>query len=233
MNIYFLVEGEAELGVYPRWIEFLLNAKLQRVLAYDAVSDNNYFILNGRGIGTMIHHSIKNAVQDIRSHPVFDWFVIISDVDDQNPDDRISLIENVFLEPSFPQLPPNCQTKILVQNWCFETWLCGNRAAFALAQNNPNRNVQRFLNFYNVATNDPERMLKDLDPRFASLTLAKFHAAYLHHLLLPLKYNKGSAHQLIDVAYLQNLQNRLEEMPSHLRTLDNMVTFLQILAEEL
>lgn len=233
MNIYFLVEGEAELGVYPKWIEFLLNAKLQRASAYDAVLDNNYFILNGRGIGTMIHHSIRNAVQDINTHPVFDWFVIISDVDDQSSDDRISLIENVFLESSFPQLPTNCQTKILVQNRCFETWLCGNRAAFAVAQNNINRNVQRFLNFYNVATNDPELMLKDIDPRFTSLTLAKYHAAYLHHLLLPRKYNKGSAHQLIDVVYLQDLQNRLEQTPSHLTTFENMTAFFQDLAQQL
>ena len=232
MNIYFLVEGEAELGVYPTWINFLLDSKLQRATAFDTVSENQYFIFDGGGIGKMIHHSIKNAIQDISNHPVFDWLVIIADADDQTVTHRKALIETVFTNLVLT-LPTNCQKKIIIQNRCFETGLCGNEDAFIHAQSSTNKNVQRFLNFYNVAENDPELMLKDLDPRFASLTLAKYHAAYLHHLLLPNKYNKGSAHKLIDIPYLEKLKNRLTQTPTHLITLNEMLSFLQFVQTQI
>ena len=79
MNIYFLVEGEAELGVYPSWIDVLLESKLKRCASYNTVIDNQYFIFNSRGFGKMIHSGIRNATAEITANPVFDWFVIIAD----------------------------------------------------------------------------------------------------------------------------------------------------------
>ena len=72
MNIYFLVEGEAELGVYPSWINFLLDSKLTRCRAYDEVVDSQYYIFNSGGFGKMVHHSRQNAVEEVRANPVFD-----------------------------------------------------------------------------------------------------------------------------------------------------------------
>lgn len=186
MNIYFLVEGEAELGVYPAWIDYLFESKLKRSLAYDIVSENEYFIFNGGGIGKMVHHSIKNAIQEIAAHPVFDWFIIIVDTDHETVNDRLTLIETAFTHPTIPELPANCNRKIIIQSRCFE-----------------------------------------------QLTLSKFHAIYLHHLLLPKKYNKGSAHVLINVSYLKKLQERLLQTPTHLITFNEMLSFFQILKLQL
>jgi hypothetical protein len=233
MNIYFLVEGEAELGVYPKWIDFLLESKLKRNLAFDEVVENEYFIFNGGGIGKMVHRSIKNTVQEVIQNPVYDWLIIIVDADDQAINDRIQRIEAVFTEPNFPQLPTNCTKKIIIQNRCFETWLCGHREAHATANTLLNKNVQRFLSYYNVSENDPEFMNKDTHILFSTLTVAKYHAAYLHHLLLPKKYNKGTANQLIEVTYLEKLQERLIQTPTHLLTFNNMLSFFKALKIQL
>ena len=233
MNIYFLVEGEAELGVYPTWIDYLFESKLKRSLAYDIVSENEYFIFNGGGIGKMVHHSIKGAIQEIAAHPVFDWFIVIVDTDHQTVIDRVALIETVFTHPAIPKLPVNCNRKIIIQSRCFETWLCGNMDVFALAQISTNKNVKRFINFYDLTVNDPELMLKDPNKRFEQLTLSKYHANYLLHLLLPKKYNKSSAHVLIDVSYLKKLQERLLQAPTHLITFNEMLSFFQILKLQL
>jgi hypothetical protein len=229
MNIYFLVEGQAELGVYPTWINALFESKLSRNLAFDDVSNNEYFIHLGGGVGKMVHRGIKDAVQDIANHPVYDWFVIIVDTNNQDVADRLALIENVFAEPHFPNLPTGCQIKIIVQNRCFETWLCGHTEAYTLAQNSANKNIQRFINFYDSKLNDPELMDKDSDVRFAHLTIAKYHAIYLQHVLLPKKYNKGTASTLIDVNYLENLQERLVQTPTHLVSFNAMISFFQTL----
>lgn len=233
MNIYFLVEGEAELGVYPAWIDYLFESKLKRSLAYDIVSENEYFIFNGGGIGKMVHHSIRDAIQEIAAHPVYDWFVIVVDTDDQTVNDRLTRIETAFTNPTNTELPVNCNRKIILQSRCFETWLCGNMEAFALAQISTNKNVKRFITFYDLTVNDPELMLKDPDKRFEQLTLSKFHSIYLHHLLLPKKYNKGSAHVLINVSYLKKLQERLLHTPTHLITFNEMLSFFQILKLQL
>lgn len=228
MNIYLLVEGQAELEVYPSWIEFLLESKLTRGLAFDDVSNNQYFIHSGGGIGKMIHRSIKDAVQDITNHPVYDWFIVVADTDHQTIADRLTLIEDIFNKPNFPPLPIGCQTKIIVQNRCFETWLCGHTEAYTLVQNSTNKNIQRFTSFYNSLSNDPELMDKD-NARFAHLTISMYHAIYLHHILLPQKYSKGTASTLIDVNYLENLQERLLQTPNHLASFNEMISFFQTL----
>jgi hypothetical protein len=228
MNIYFLVEGEAELRVYPAWIDTLLESKLSRNFAYHTVTNNQYYIFNGGGIGKMVHHSIRNAANEIIAHPVFDYFVIVADADDQSIMDRTNRIELVLNDPSFPVLPPNCTTKIIIQNRCFETWLCGHRSFYATALTTSNRNVRRFIDYYNVATNDPELMLKD--PVYNSFTIAKYHFNYLHHLLIPnnsVRYNKGTADKLIDTNYLSALKQRLIDEPTHLSTFNEMLAFLE------
>lgn len=229
MNIYFLVEGEAELGVYPSWIDVLLESKLKRCASYNTVIDNQYFIFNSRGFGKMIHSGIRNATAEITANPVFDWFVIIADADHQAVDDRLFLIETVF---SGVVLPANCQRKIIIQNRCFETWLCGNQEAYAVAQTSTDRNVQRFISHYNAAQNDPELMSKD-EAKFAHLSLAQYHAIYLHHILLPSRYNKGTAHKLIDAIYLTKLQDRVTQTPAHLATLNTLFSFFQTLNERM
>ena len=191
MNIYFLVEGQAELGVYPHWIDFLLDAKLQRCNDFTQVSNNHYFILEGGGrkmfnISNPTHNSIFNSIKDIAVHPVFDWLVLVVDSEHELTQDRINRIQTTILgDPNCPHLPPNCQIKIIIQNRCFETWLCGHQAFFAQAQLSTNKNVKSFIDFYNVSENDPELMPKDTNPRLAHFSLAQYHANYLHHMLIP------------------------------------------------
>jgi hypothetical protein len=194
MNIYFLVEGEAELGVYPTWIDYLFDSKLQRCLDSTKITQNQYFIVNGGGRKMFSQdankNSIFNSIREINQTPKFDWFVIILDSEFESISDRILRVRtDILRNTNCPTLPATCQLKIIVQNKCFETWLCGHLEAFAAAQSSTNKNVKKILGFYNVATNDPELMTKDPAPQFGSLSEAKYHAVYLHHLLLPKKYN--------------------------------------------
>ena len=124
MNLYFLVEGVAELKVYPIWIEYLLNGKISRSDDYTQMSAE-YYIFNGGGAGNMIHNAIGDAIDEIASNPVFDYFVVVIDSENESVATRKRRVENA-ISGATVDLPANCQVQILVQQVCFETWLCGH-----------------------------------------------------------------------------------------------------------
>jgi hypothetical protein len=66
MNVYFLVEGrKTEKKVYPQWLSVLV-PELTKVDDANSVSENNYYLFNGEGFPSILHH-LKNAVEDINT----------------------------------------------------------------------------------------------------------------------------------------------------------------------
>ncbi len=228
MNLYFLVEGLAELKVYPIWIEHLTASKLTRCVACSDVSEDEYVIFEAGGAGKMKRRSIADAMGDIADHPVFDFFVVVIDAEENPVFDRVLMVQTAMRNAPV-QLPPNCRTEILVQRVCFETWLCGHTDHFLIAKISTNRNVQKYIQDYDMENLDPEAM--PANPRnraeFNHLTIGIYHFNYLHFLLQPQYYSKRSADTIINEDYLNRLVQRKSETPSHLDTFGQMLAFLQ------
>lgn len=227
MNLYLLVEGRAELSVYPAWIEYFTEGRLTKCKAAADVVHNNYFIFNGGGAGTMKHHSIVDSIKEISANPVFDYFVVVIDAEDQTVRERARLVEMV-IEEATVALPTNCTVQIIVQKVCFETWLCGHTDYFIRARSSTDRNVKMFVDDYDMESLDPEDMPTNPAnrPNLRQLTIGKYHFLYLSHMLRPSSYGKGRAGALADISYLERLIQRREETPAHLQTLQDFLSFM-------
>ncbi|MDZ4683349.1 MAG: hypothetical protein SH848_18980 [Saprospiraceae bacterium] len=111
MNLYLLVEGIAELKVYPIWVEHLLGRKIGRSYNYTQMASDQYYIFSGGGAGNMIHNAIGNAIDEIASNPVFDYFIVVIDAEDESVASRKRRVE-VAISEAAAELPANCQVQI-------------------------------------------------------------------------------------------------------------------------
>ena len=67
MNIYFLVEGNSEAKIYPRWLAHLL-PEWQRVEYFDAVIEKNYYLFNAKGYPAIIGIHLQKAIEDAEGY---------------------------------------------------------------------------------------------------------------------------------------------------------------------
>jgi len=115
-----------------------------------------------------------------------------------------------------------CELKIIVQNRCFESWALGNRVVFSIHHTTP---VWReYLQFFNVFNNDPELMPK---PSNYANSVSEFHYDYLKEMLLQrnIHYTKKHPQDVAKAYYLDNLQRRVQDTPTHLVSLQNFLNF--------
>ena len=77
MNLYIIVEGEAEFQAYPKWLSYTL-PQLSQVDDYRDVSENNYYIFSGGGIPSMYNH-IVNAIRDVNAIEKYTYFITCID----------------------------------------------------------------------------------------------------------------------------------------------------------
>jgi hypothetical protein len=231
MNLAFLVEGTTELKLYPKWIDYLSTTPLSECLSgYQAVVDNQFTLFNVEGISKM-RKEIPNVINSIVANPVFDYLVIVIDADSEGIASRKQLIQGI-VESATPTLPANCQLKIIVQNVCIETWFTGHTDHFRKAKTCKDRGILKILHEYDVETNDPE-LMPSTHPLTTIHSIGAYHVMYLKKMLKGVnerwKYNKSTAHTLIDKPYFQRLEQRLTEAPTHLNSFANMVNFLKSL----
>ena len=231
MNVYFLVEGDAEAKVYPKWINYFLESKMTRCEVYTDVVDNNYILVNGGGrkIWNSDRSPIKSAIAEINNNPVFNYLVIVVDADYKTITDRKIDIETRIGNDT---LPENCELKIIIQNRCFETWFCGHIDNFLTAKTSTNKNVRSYVDAYDMDLLDPELM-----PSFNHLSIGTYHFNFLHHMLMPItniKYSKSSADKILDIPYLERLIRRKNvETPTHLPTFDDVLMLFDELKQTL
>jgi hypothetical protein len=230
MNLAFLVEGRTELNLYPKWIEHLSRTRLTNCLEYSDVVADQFTIFDVQGISNM-RKDIPIAIDSINANNVFDYLVIVIDGDDEGVESRHRFIEGIINDPATPNLPTNCQLKIIVQNVCIETWFTGHTDHFQSAKNCRNKSILSLLNEYDVENNDPELMPNLQAPIVHSI--GQYHKMYLARMLKGANhswnYKEKTAHTLIDMPYFQRLEQRLNETPTHLNSFADMIAFLKSL----
>lgn len=232
MNLAFLVEGTTEFKLYPKWIDYLSTTSLTEcVSGYQAVVNNQFTIFNVEGIGKM-KKQVPIAINNIIANPVFDYFVVVIDADSEGIASRMSFIEGIINDPTTPNLPTNCQLKIIVQNVCIETWFTGHTDHFRTAKTCRDRGILSLLNQYDVENDDPE-LMPSTHPITTIHSIGTYHAMYLKKMLKGANrtwhYGKSTANALIDIPYFQRLEQRLKETPTHLNSFAEMISFLKSL----
>jgi hypothetical protein len=230
MNLAFLVEGRTELNLYPIWIAHFTRSRLTKCLEYSDVITDQFTIFDVQGISNM-RKDIPIAIDNIIANNVFDYLVIVIDGDDEGVESRHRFIEGIINDPATPNLPTNCQLKIIVQNVCIETWFTGHTDHFQSAKNCRNKSILSLLNEYDVENNDPELMPNLQAPIVHSI--GQYHKMYLARMLKGANhswnYKEKTAHTLIDMPYFQRLEQRLNETPTHLNSFADMIAFLKSL----
>jgi hypothetical protein len=231
MNIAFLVEGTTELRLYPKWINYFSKTPLvECTTGYQDVVANPFTIFNVEGIGKM-KKEMEAAIKDLQNNPVFDYLVVVVDADDNNTTASTVLIQAILSDPDMPTLPVNCQLKIIVQQVCIETWFIGHSEHFLAAKSCGDRGIRHSMSEYDALNQDPALMPNQ---RAATVhSIGAYHADFLRKMLNGAnrnwRYGKTTAHLLIDLPYLQRLEQRLIETPTHLQSFSNMILFLKSL----
>lgn len=148
MNVYVVVEGEkAVKKIYKTWIP-IVNPILRYIDYLNQLEQNNFFILAGFGQSQFLTNQIEHAIKDVNNLP-FDRLVLAIDSEDKSFHDKLSeLTERV------EGIGCNIQVKYVIQHFCFETWLLGNRKIFRRKTND--YELQKFRALFDVRKNDPE-----------------------------------------------------------------------------
>jgi hypothetical protein len=217
VNLYFLVEGTTERKIYPKWLEFLLPGFTRVLSPGDAVS-SNYFLISGGGFPQLLDREVPNSAADIVNAGNYHYFFIVLDADEATIEEQRLEVQEKF--DAFNIQLGDCQTEIIVQNRCIETWLLGNRGKYQ--QYILRTDSRQFINFYNVHNDDPELMNK---PGDLSATISHYHFNYLRHLLhsQSILYSKRHPRSTSSPEYLQALQHRIQQTPTHLHSLQNFL----------
>lgn len=220
MNLYFLVEGDrTETKLYRRWLRHSFPQLREVQLAADLTGDC-FFIISGGGYPRYMQRGsarpddvrggIRDSLLDIRDNPAVDHFFICIDSEDKSYEEKLTEIaaelEKAERETRVRDRNPHFESHIIVQHCCIETWFLGNRVM--MTRNPTSADLLRFQRFFDVRTDDPERM-GTLD---GYATRASFHLAYLKAMLLEkspnLRYSKQNPGEVLESHYLDALRER-------------------------
>lgn len=226
MNIYFVVEGRrTERKVYPAWLSHLIPDLKKVDWAFEA-TNNNYYLFSGNGFPALLHNHLKNSIDEVNDLGDYKYLVIVLDVDESTIDGRIEEV-NSFIDENDLVLE-NTELIIIPQNRCIETWFLGNKNIF---KSNPQSfELSKFVKFYNVRDNDPEKM--GLFPDYN--THSQFHADYCTEFLRErnIRYSKNRPNGVVEFDYLESLIER-EKQTSHLNSFKLLIDFCEKVKSEL
>jgi len=229
MNLYFLVEGQStEKKVYPAWLSHLL-PELNRVHNYDEVDTNNYYLFSAEGYPSIIYQHLPNAVEEVSSHGKYNYLVMCLDADEVSVSEREQEIEKFIVANSLNLKLGSTKLLIIIQNRCIETWFLGNRKIYSRQpQSSP---LLDYTRHYNVSINCPELMANY--PTFN--THAQFHEAYLRELFRAknMNYAKKNPGDVAKSHYLQQLLQRTQDQPTHLRSFQEFIKFCHTIKGQL
>jgi hypothetical protein len=220
MNFYILVEGKrTEAKVYPAWFSILLS-KYKRVQNFQNISDNSYYLFSANGYPSIIQTHFPNAVKDLKKVSKFEYLVLALDAGDYGYEKRYEEVlsfakKNNLLDESYKLI-------ILVQNVCLETWFLGNRKM--ISRNPSDEDYKKYLEYYNILMNDPEKMQK---PNDYEGSIDNFHLEYLKKVFQEknISYNKNHPGEVRKKHYLDELRKRIQKDPDHLKSFQKFLEF--------
>ena len=207
MNLYIIVEGVAEKKIFPSWIK-ILRPELKQVFTVSQVINNNYLLISGNGFPSYYDH-IENAIDTINSTKKFNKLIISIDSEEQTKMEKYEEVSNFLLKNS-------CKSDIhiIVQHFCLETWLLGNRK---VGPRNPKtKELRVYKQYFDVLINDPELL-----PGFPeeNLNRSQFAFLYLKKMLKEkrMNYTKASPKVVCHKRYFDEINSRLQS--SHIESL--------------
>lgn len=203
MNVYVVVEGEkAARKIYKTWIP-IVNPELQYIDYLTQLGQNNFFILAGFGQSQFLTNQIERAINDVNNLP-FDRLVLAIDSEDKSFQDKLTeLTERV------EGIGCNVPVKYVIQHFCFETWLLGNKQIFR--RKTDDYDLQKFRALFDVRNNDPE-LLPANDER--AWNRSQFALQYLRaglrdvHPANRISYSKGQPGVIPTEGYFNQVKNR-------------------------
>lgn len=226
MNLYFIVEGRrTEKKVYPVWIKHLIPSLQPVNWAFEA-KEHNYYLFNGNGFPSLLHNHLKNAVDEVNEYKIFNYLILVLDVDKSTIKSRIKEVE-LFLEINNLTLI-NTQLVIIPQKRCIESWFLGSQKIYKT--NSQNQELIDYSKFYNVKDNDPEEM--GIYSGFN--THSQFHAKYCTVFLRErnIRYSKNRPNGVIEKSYLDSLMERVNKT-NHLKSFKIFIDFCEKVNSEL
>ncbi len=148
MNIYVVVEGErATKKIYKSWIP-LVNPELQHIDYLESLEQNDFFVLAGFGQSQFLNNRIEKAVIDVNSLP-FDRLVVAIDSEEMDPREKqLEVSERV------DRLGCDVEVRYIIQHFCIETWLLGNKNMFR--RKAKDSELLNYRALFDVRNNDPE-----------------------------------------------------------------------------
>lgn len=150
MNIYVVVEGEkASKRIYKNWIAYA-NPELTHIDYLTDFSQNNFYILAGYGQPYM-YERIEKAVVDANNIDAVDRLVIAIDSENQEYSEKFQEVEQ-----RINAVGCNVDVRIVIQHFCIETWLLGNKTNFRKKPNDDK--LLSFLDMFDVRVGDPEQL---------------------------------------------------------------------------
>jgi hypothetical protein len=229
MNVYFLVEGRrTEKKIYPKWLSHLV-PELTKVDFFEDVKEFNYKLFSGFGFPHLLHKHLRSSVEEVNESGNYDYFVICLDADESSVTDMIDEV-NSFMNQEGITLIKKTKLVIIVQNRTIESWLLGNPRIY---KRNPTKStiLKELIAFYNVATHDPELMLKEED--FEG-SIGDYHFLYLREYLLErnISYSKEYPREVTEEYYLNELIKR-NTSTSHLASFKYFLDFCKDLRRQI
>ena len=213
MNYYVVVEGDrSEADVYPHWIKHI-NPQLKQEYSLADIVNNSFYLVSGHGYPNYLQ-IIKDAINDCNTTAAIDRLIIAVDSEEMGVVEKRREIESIIDEVGSTK-----DTRIIIQEMCFESWCLGNRKAI---QRNPqNATLARYIANYNVIDLDPAKMPsleEGLTPgqmAFKYLSLAMQEKGIF--------YSKANARYVSDAKYFFHLQKRATET-NHIETFKDLVS---------
>lgn len=218
MKVYVLVEGiSSEMSAYPAWFESLLPG-LPRIKIFDDYlsAEKGVFFISGMGYPSILNH-IDNAVADADKSNT-DYLFIIIDSDEDSPNDREKVIDDLLGKTAIPQRLNICKC---IQNRCFETIILGNDKI--IPRNPTGITLIDYKNYYDVNQDDPE-LMGNYNKQH---THAQFHYKYAIAAIRErrIKYTKANCSDIATADFINTVINRANRK-KHLRFLSNFVSYI-------
>ncbi len=223
MNLYFLTEDSKSFRkVLPAWLRYVLPTISEIKSIHDFQRNGNQYMTQDGGGYPRIRDRVDETIRTfVENHVPLDCFIVCWDRDAKSDADIQADID--AFQTTFERYRVPFHYKLIVMKQCFETWLLGNRSAYPLGE--VLKSFVPFTQFYNVALNDPEKMLC---PEYYN-SVSTYHGRYLQEMLrssIHKNYSKGKPGVVMGESYWKELCLRVDQTED-LRSFAEFLLFLQ------